>query len=294
VPGEHPGRPPALDDVMMAMDVVDTLRHREQWVMRELNESGREAALIERLREIYREQGIAVPDRVLEEGVRALEESRFVYAPPKPGLTATLATIWVSRDRIGKGLAAVAVVFMLAFAAYYAVVVRPRQENARALTEAHAEVLAASESPPARLRADRLLADGRAAVQEGDEAKARASLAALENLRAELPRAYTLRIVSEVAKQVRTALHRRNYYLIVEAVAPDGGVLTLPVASEEDGQTRIVNRWGLRVPEDTYVAVERDRRDDGILQNDRLGEKRRGEPDVTYTMPVLGGTITQW
>ena len=41
-----------LDDVMMAMDVVDTLRHREQWVNRELDESGRQAALLERLRQI--------------------------------------------------------------------------------------------------------------------------------------------------------------------------------------------------------------------------------------------------
>jgi Family of unknown function (DUF6384) len=293
-PDPRSGDAPALDDVMMAMDVVDTLRHREDWVRRELDESGREEALIDRLRQIYSGQGIAVPDRVLEEGVRALEESRFVYTPPKPGFATALATLWVSRERIGQGLVAVLAVLLLALAIYYAVVVRPGQENARALIEAHAGVVAASEAPAARERADRLLADGRAALESGDEAKARASLAALENLRAELPRAYSLRIVSEVTKQIRTALHRRNYYLIVEAVAPDGGILTLPVTSEEDGETRMVNRWGIRVPEDTYAAVERDRRDDGILQRDRLGEKRRGEPDVTYAMPVLGGAITQW
>jgi hypothetical protein len=293
-PDPGSGDAPALDDVMMAMDVVDTLRHREDWVRRELDESGREEALIDRLRRIYSGQGIAVPDRVLEEGVRALEESRFVYTPPKPGFATALATLWVSRERIGKGLVAVFAVLLLAVAMYYAVVVRPRQENARALAEAHAGVVAASEAPAARERADRLLADGRAALESGDEATARASLAALENLRAELPRAYSLRIVSEVTKQIRTALHRRNHYLIVEAVAPDGGILTLPVTSEENGETRMVDRWGIRVPEDTYAAVERDRRDDGILQRDRLGEKRRGEPDVAYAMPVLGGAITQW
>lgn len=293
-PDPRSGDAPALDDVMMAMDVVDTLRHREDWVRRELDESGREEALIDRLRRIYSGQGIAVPDRVLEEGVRALEESRFVYTPPKPGFATALATLWVSRERIGKGLVAVLAVLLLAVAMYYAVVVRPGQENARALAEAHAGVVAASEVPAARERADRLLADGRAALESGDEAKARASLAALESLRTELPRAYSLRIVSEVTKQIRTALHRRNYYLIVEAVAPDGGILTLPVTSEENGETRMVNRWGIRVPEDTYTAVERDRRDDGILQRDRLGEKRRGEPDVTFAMPVLGGAITQW
>ena len=42
---------PPLDDVMLAMDVVDTLRHDQLIVERELNEEERRAKLIERLRE---------------------------------------------------------------------------------------------------------------------------------------------------------------------------------------------------------------------------------------------------
>ena len=48
------------------------------------------------------------------------------------------------------------------------------------------------------------------------------------------------------------------------------------------------------MPEETYLAVDRDQRDDGVIQNARLGDKRKGEPDVAYAMPVLGGAITQW
>jgi hypothetical protein len=288
------GTAPDLDDVMLAMDVVDTLRHQDDLVQRELDEAGREAALIERLRQIYRGQGIEVPDRVLAEGVKALAESRFVYTPPKPGLATTLATLWVFRSQIGKGLLVLVVAMILAWAAHYAVVVRPFEQRAHALGEAHAGVIAESGAPAVRQRADRLLAEGRTALEQGEDGKAGAALAALEALRAELPRAYSLRIVQEVSKPVRTALHRRNYYLIVEAVAPDGGILSLPVSGEEDGRTRAVTRWGIQVPEDTYIAVERDRREDGVLQRDRLGEKRRGEPDVDYAMPVLGGTITEW
>ena len=59
-----PSQPQTLDDVMIAMDVVDTLRHREDLVRRELNEEGRESELIARLRQIYRDQGIEVPDHV--------------------------------------------------------------------------------------------------------------------------------------------------------------------------------------------------------------------------------------
>ena len=40
-----------LDDVMIAMDVVDTLRHDRRILERELNDETRRAELIERLRE---------------------------------------------------------------------------------------------------------------------------------------------------------------------------------------------------------------------------------------------------
>ena len=42
--------PAKLDDLMLAMDVVDTLRHRERLVERELDEDAKEEQLIERLR----------------------------------------------------------------------------------------------------------------------------------------------------------------------------------------------------------------------------------------------------
>lgn len=291
-----PARPAnaPLDHVMLAMDVVDTLRHQDQWVARELDEAQREKELLQRLREVYRGQGIDVPDRVLQEGVQALKESRFVYTPPAPGWKTTLARLWVQRDRFAKAAAALAALLLVGLAAHYALVTRPRAAAEQAMVEAHAGALAASNGPAVRERANRLLEEGRDALRGGDEARATGALTALQTLQAELPREYVLRIVGEVMKQVPTALHRRNHYLIVEAVAPDGGRLSLPVTSEEDGSTRIASRWGIRVPEETYIAVERDRRDDGVLQRDRLGEKRRGEADVSYAMPVQGGTITQW
>src|SRR5262245_44775178 len=100
-----PSKPQALDDIMVAMDVVDTLRHREDLVRRELNEEGRESELIARLRQIYRNQGIEVPDHVLAEGVKALGDSRFVYTPPPAGWKRTLFTLWARREKHGKRLA---------------------------------------------------------------------------------------------------------------------------------------------------------------------------------------------
>lgn len=91
--------PRKLDDVMLAMDVVDTLRHRVRIVDQELNEDAREEQLIARLKEIYGAQGIEVPDKILKDGVKALAEQRFVYKPPADTVSVKLAKLYVSRKK---------------------------------------------------------------------------------------------------------------------------------------------------------------------------------------------------
>ena len=91
-----------LDEVMLAMDVVDTLRRRERLVARELGDDDRRSGLRDRLRDIYASQGIDVPDHIIDEGVKALAEDRFVFAPPEAGFGVRLARIYVGRARWGK------------------------------------------------------------------------------------------------------------------------------------------------------------------------------------------------
>ena len=43
-----------------------------------------------------------------------------------------------------------------------------------------------------------------------------------------------------------------------------------------------------------YLAVDQDLRADGRIDEAELGVKARGEPDIRYTRPVLGETITRW
>jgi hypothetical protein len=316
-PPDKPSR--SLDEVMLAMDVVDTLRHQENLVSRELSEVDRDAQLLQRLRDIYHGQGIEVPDRILQEGVQALKEHRFVYTPPGPSFARTVARAWVNRGRIGRRLLAALALLGLGWGAYQFGVVEPARQRAAqeqaqeqrnrielaerlpaALEQGHEDVLREAQVPAARERADRLLADGKAAIARSDGEGARQAINDLEVLRADLRREYVLRIVSRPGEP--TGVWRvpernpagRNYYLIVEAVAPDGRILSLPVTSEEDSRTVTASKWGIRVSEDVAMQVQRDRNDDGIVQRNRLGEKRRGQLDVSYLMPVLGGTITQW
>jgi uncharacterized protein DUF6384 len=311
--------PPSLNDVMLAMDVVDTLRHQENLVSRELGEEERDAQLLKRLREIYRGQGIDVPDRILVEGVQALKEQRFVYTPPRPSFARAIALAWVNRGRIGGRLLSLLALLAFGWGAYHFGVVEPAQQRAAqeqaqaernridlaeklpaALEQGHEDVLREAKTAAARESADGLLADGKAAIARGDVAGARQAVSDLDVLRTELRREYVLRIVSRPGEA--TGVWRvpqrnpasRNYYLIVEPVTPDGRILKLPVTSEEDGRTVATSKWGVRVNEAVAMQVQRDKNDDGIVQRNELGEKRRGQLEVDYKMPVLGGAITQW
>ena len=106
--------PAPLDELMLAMDVVDTLRHQELVLARELEADDRDERLLERLREIYTAQGIEVTDEVLAQGVAALREERFVYPGPAPSFGRSLATLYVTRGRWGKWVGGIATIVVVA------------------------------------------------------------------------------------------------------------------------------------------------------------------------------------
>lgn len=88
---------PALDEVMLAMDVVDTLRHEQEVIVRELNSDARDAAFVARVKQIYANQGIDVSDEIVRQGVEALKQDRFTHVPPKRTIAVRLAEIYIDR-----------------------------------------------------------------------------------------------------------------------------------------------------------------------------------------------------
>jgi len=301
-----------LDEVMLAMDVVDTLRHRQDLVERELAGEAREKQLIEKLRDIYHQQGIEVTDEVLREGVNALAESRFTYTPPKPSLATTLASAYVSRKRWGPATLAIVLVLVVGLGGYF-LAWQPFQA-----AQAEAARIELSEGLPRQMDAlyqtiydetkvqqavtdaEALRTRGKAAATEDNRAGAEQAIADLTALRDRLRSEYTLRIFNKEGE--RSAFWRvpdvnpdaTNYYLIVQAVGADGKPLTLPITNEETGKTENVDTWGARVPESTYRMVEADKRDDGIIERTTLGLKEYGFLDPDYVMPVQGGAVTKW
>jgi hypothetical protein len=292
--------PVPLDDVMLAMDVVDTLRRRERLVQRELDSGDREQALKERLRKIYAGQGIEVSDAVLAEGVKALEEDRFVYKPPEPSLAVTLARAYVSRGVWGKWVLGALAGLALVLFAWQMLIVAPRDALPERLQAMHAEVTELAADDAADARADRLLASAKQALRDGDTGTASDVLDELQDLRGQLEAEYSIRIVNRAGERsgvwrVPDANTRaRNYYLIVEPVDPRGRVLRVPITNEETGQTETVDRWGLRVSERVFNSVARDKGDDGIIQADLVGRKAAGRLEPDYDIPTTGAAITDW
>ena len=294
------------------MDVVDTLRHREQLIGEELDSETRKADLIVRLREIYHAQGIDVPDHILEDGVKALEERRFLYEPPEGGFGVKLAHIYVSRGRWWRQVTAGAVALFAGLGFYQFGVAGPKKAEAARLEHALSVTLP-MELESLRDRVQRLAVepevdtvaesyyqDGVAAIEQREADKAQASLSALSVLQSDLSAAYKVRIRyrggadSGFTRVPNDNPSSRNYYLIVEAVGNSGDVLTVPVSSEEVDSRARVKRWAQRVDQATFNRVIEDKRDDQIIQDDIIGQKLRGTLEPRFTVPTPGGAILEW
>jgi Family of unknown function (DUF6384) len=301
-----------LDDLMMAMDVVDTIRHREDVLERELSLGDRDEELIQRLRDIYKGQGIEVTDAVLKEGVKALKEQRFQYKEPPDGLLTGMFRLWIKRGVLSKWLAAILVVVGLGWYANAQGWFSPDQQRAErdaielqqvlpdTLRQEIASTRAASRDPAAEAQIAALALAGETAIKDKNAGATRQAIADLKALRARLTQQYELVIVSRPGE--RTGVFRipddqtaaRNYYLIVEAIDPTGRKLSLPIKSEENQRTETVDKFAIRVPKSTYDAVVRDKQDDGIVQDNVLGRKQAGFLENVYGKPVQGGMITKW
>lgn len=294
----------SLDDLMVAMDVVDTLRHNQVMVDRELDAEGRRSRLIERLREIYTAQGIEVHDAVLAEGVDALEQDRFSYAPARESFSLKLARWYVDRDEWGKPLLSFLLFAGIALGGYHFGIQKPKADALAALPanieRQYTNITALSADEAALNKAAGLKQSADHALSERDYGKAESLQAELATLYTTLEQSYQVRVISRpnensgIFRVPDVNQSARNYYLIVEAVASNGELLQVAIGDEEDGQTTVVDTWGVRVDQRTFNQVADDKRDDGIIQNNIIGSKQRGQLAINYTVPSTGATITAW
>jgi len=301
-----------LDDVMLAMDVVDTLRHEQNLLTRDLNVEDRRAALIERLRGIYEAQGIEVPDAVLMDGVMALEEERFKFVPAKPGFGTKLAHIYIGRKKWLPLVYSLMAVIFGAWAINYAAFVRPGQAETRRvsslldealpkrLEDFKTRALGTNPQTDVAVRINNLANETETALQAKDVDLAQTRLNNLGDLTKTLEQSYELRVVNKerepsgVFLTPKSGGDIRNYYLIVQPIDGAGEIIRVLIEDEEYRKTIWSSKFGVRVPVDVFNAVAADKSDDLIIQNDILGRKEIGALEASFNFERPGGYITDW
>ncbi len=293
-----------LEDIMAAMDVVDTLRHDLSVAERELDGEGRRGRLLERLREMYTAQGIDVPDHILEEGITALEQERFQYQAIKPSWRTKLAHIWVGRARWGKPIGFLLVVASVFYGYYFVSDVLP-ERNLRAnlpdqVNSVFSGIVAVAKNPDVVEQAKALSASAYRAIDDDNFDEAQAILTNMQSVKDQLGMDYSIRVISRANQN--SGIWRnppnnptgKNYYLIVEAVDKANRVVELNILNQENNQTAKTKIWGLRVSEETFYKVAADKRDDGIIQANQVGTKAVGYLKPVFSIPTTGATITEW
>ncbi len=413
-----------LSDVMLTMDVADTLRHNRSVVDRALTADARDDDLKRKVRDIYASQGIEVSDQVIEEAVKSLRDERFAYTPPADTFTTKLWNLYVQRGKWKKKLWLSFAALLAAWGIHYGTVTVPqsrevahqvntlnesikqvgldvevltqqqerigkrlknaqrkfpitlqetangirrdvssgleqsvdmlasarkmsqdaninpgnligrqqtvtgRLEEQTALLDGAKQQLDTAESmldllekleevpqtldnlltqirslafePAAVRQAEDYHTDGLAAMRSRNGVVINQSVANLNALVAQLETEYSLRVVSKPGE--KSGVWRlsdnnsavRNYYLIVEAISPNGERLILPIESEEDGNIKEVSKWGIRVSQADFERVAADKQDNGIIENNIIGSKRRGYLKPDYRIDRSGGNLTQW
>jgi hypothetical protein len=295
-----------LDDEMLAMDVADTLRRGV-----DVPGGAGPEALSAALKAIYEAQGLELDEATLAAGIGAAADGRFTHRP-RGGVLGGLARLYVGRGRWGPPLLAAVLVAAVALGAYF-FGYRPyrasQAEQARLeLTQSlpaqmdalYTTIFNETKVTAAATEAGEIRDRGKAAAAKGDRLGADRAVADLTALRDRLEESYTLRIVDSNGVKPgfwtfpNNNSEATNYYIVVEAVDAQGNVLSLPISSEDTGQTTVVSRWGLKVPQAVYEAVMADKQDDGLIEHSLVGFKQDGFLDIDYAVPILGGTLTQW
>ncbi len=293
-----------LEDLMAAMDVVDTLRHEQGMVERELDAQTRRDKLLKRLKELYSAQGIAVPDHVLQEGIDALEQERFQYQPVAKNWRTKIAKAWISRSRWGKPLGFLAIVGSLFFGYYFVTEVLPEKRQQTELPQQIERSLSRIEkmakNPDLAAEAHQNAQIARLAVDNGDYDQAEDVVASMASAADAIAQEYTVRIISRpnqssgVWRVPPNNPNGRNYYLIVEALDKNNKVLELDILNQENNKRMRTKQWGLRVNEQTFNQIAADKQDDGIIQNNQVGKKEVGFLKPRFSIPTTGATITKW
>ncbi|MEO6597379.1 MAG: DUF6384 family protein, partial [Planctomycetota bacterium] len=170
-------------------------------------------------------------------------------------------------------------------------------------TAAAAGKLAADDD--AKRRVQSVAVAGEAAHAAEDYDRLRRAQSELTALVEHLEEQYVVTIVSRPGGQSGIDRYEggrlSGYYVIVEAVAADGGVLPRRVRNAETQRVDMVTKWGEQVTDAVWNRIVADEKADGVVDERTFAEKVRGVFAETIRIEDAAGKpmrrgrqITQW
>lgn len=315
-------RPDSLSvpEMLRIMDVATALRQDRELVEEQLNVEALKERLKERMLEAAKVTGESVTPEEVDAAIRQYYSGLYSFREPKPSLSVALAHLWVRRFAIfwtaWASLAVVAIGWWLFLSPSAPLSSRGRnhrrvEDLAAAIDRTGRDVreLAADEAVAPEV--DRLAAEAEVHRKRDDAEGLEAVRKNLADLEKRLGEAYTVGVVSGANRKSAVDRYYRDpgrdsrriagYYLIVEARAPDGTVLTRRIHDDQDDSYKDVATWAERVPEAVFERLKQDKRKNGTLNETAFAVKRKGYPEEEITMPgpdgkplARLGRITKW
>ena len=168
----------------------------------------------------------------------------------------------------------------------------------------YGSVIAIAVEQEALQRGEALYKEAKQYTESADVPRLSQSASQLSDLANVLDQEYILRIINRPGVKSgqdryytdKDGKRASGHYLIVEAVDTRGNVITMNIRNEEDGRTEKVTMWGERVPESIYERVKEDKLDNGLINDDIVGKKKRGYLNEEMIMSGVTklGQITGW
>jgi Family of unknown function (DUF6384) len=307
----------SLHEMLQIMDVARAIREEQLTVDQQFQIEETRAKIRERLIASAQVAGDTVTAAEVDTAIQLYFDNLHLYRDPPWGFQRVLAELYVWRVTVMSLLAAVGAIGFGVWLAFFSPSMpwSPQSRATQAMHQAEQE---------ARSVLDRLtvLTKDEAASHAVDEAtkefhavEATRNVAAIQQskqrlteLLATLEEQYELQIVtgegrdSAVTEQWEAGgPGALSYYVIVEARAQDGRILSKTIKSAETGASKTVTQWGEQVPKEVYDRLRADKRSDGVLNETRFGEKTRGSLSERVFLPGPDGQplqrgmqITDW
>ncbi|QDS96588.1 hypothetical protein FF011L_54000 [Roseimaritima multifibrata] len=304
---EIPGENLSLNEMLRVMDVAREMGRDRATAEKMFQQEGVRAQIREKLLRSARLSGDQVTEAEIDAAIDQYFAGLNVYQDPPLNFNKMLAYAWIwSRYLTAAAGAVAAMVAMIWFLFFSSVApLNPAVQSRKSLAEkvAQAEGLsqqikAIAEDPAALQRAASLQAQVLSA-DAGNQAVAVTAIQQLKDLHQQLATEYDIRIVSggtaasmlhREARNDQTGRYRTaGYYVVVEAVSPEGTVLTLPIRNAETGRVDRVDRWAERVPKEVYDRLAEDKRSDGVLNETEFSQKQRGRMEPVIRLPGPAG-----